>query len=58
MKIVKRDGQIVNYNRDKIIIAISKANKEVNEDHRVSKEQIEEIVCYIESLDKNKDYYC
>ena len=29
MKIVKRDGRKVDYDRDKIVIAISKANKEV-----------------------------
>ena len=54
MKIVKRDGQIVNYNRDKIAIAINKANFEVSEDNRISEEKIEEIIAYIESLGKKR----
>lgn len=54
MKIVKRDGKIVNYDRDKIAIAISKANKEVSEENRISDEKIEEIIKYIESLDKKR----
>ena len=29
MKVIKRDGREAEYNKDKIIIAISKANKEV-----------------------------
>lgn len=29
MKVIKRDGRAVDYNRDKIVTAIEKANKEV-----------------------------
>lgn len=54
MKIVKRDGKIVNYDRDKIAIAIRKANLEVSEINRISEEKIEEIILYIESLDKKR----
>jgi len=54
MKIVKRDGKIVNYDPDKISIAIKKANLEVNEDERISNEKIEEIISYIESLGKKR----
>lgn len=54
MKIVKRDGKIVNYDRDKIAIAIGKANMEVSEGHRISDEKIEEIISYIEGLDKKR----
>ena len=54
MKIVKRDGTIVNYNRDKIAIAINKANHEVSAENRISDEKIEEIITYIESLDKKR----
>ncbi len=54
MKIVKRDGKIVNYNRDKIVIAISKANLEVSEEERISNDKIENIIGYIESLGKKR----
>ena len=29
MKVIKRDGRAVDYNKEKIVIAIEKANKEV-----------------------------
>lgn len=36
MKVIKRDGRAVDYDRDKIRIAITKANNDVSEDARVS----------------------
>ena len=54
MKIIKRDGTIVDYNSDKIRVAIEKANNEVKRKDRVSKEEIEEIIKYIEDLDKKR----
>ena len=54
MKVIKRDGKAVDYNREKIEIAIEKANKEVKPRERVSKEQIREITKYIEELDKKR----
>jgi len=54
MKIVKRDGKIVEYDADKIRIAIGKANSEVAENQRVEKEQIENIIRYIEGLKKKR----
>ena len=54
MKIVKRDGSIVDYNPEKISIAISKANNEVSKKERVSSEQIQEIITYIEDLNKKR----
>ena len=54
MKIVKRDGKIVNYDRNKIYIAISKANSEVLESQKINNDLIEEIICYIEGLDKKR----
>ncbi len=54
MKIVKRDGHIVDYNPDKIRIAIGKANNEVKGRNKASKEQIEEIIKYIEDLNKKR----
>lgn len=52
MKIIKRDGTIVNYDPEKIRIAIQKANNEVSKKERASKEQIKEIIEYIEELNK------
>ena len=52
MKIIKRDGTIVDYDPEKIRIAISKANEEVSKREKVSKEQIKEIINYIEDLKK------
>ena len=52
MKIIKRDGTIVNYDPEKIRIAIQKANNEVSRKDKVSKEQIKEIIEYIEELNK------
>ena len=52
MKIIKRDGAIVEYNPEKIKVAIQKANNEVRRKEKVTKEQIKEIVEYIEELNK------
>ena len=54
MKIVKRDGHIVDYDPQKIRIAIGKANNEVKGKEKVSKEQIDEIIKYIEELNKKR----
>jgi hypothetical protein len=44
MKIVKRDGHIVDYDPAKIKTAIQKANTEVRGKEKATKEQIEEII--------------
>ena len=54
MKIVKRDGHIVDYDPSKIKIAISKANAEVRPKERATDEEIEEIIKYIEDLNKKR----
>jgi len=54
MKIVKRDGHIVDYDPEKIRIAIGKANNEVKGKEKVSKDEIEEIIKYIEELNKKR----
>ena len=54
MKIVKRDGSIVDYDREKIRTAIQKANAEVKGREKISKEGINEIIKYIEDLDKKR----
>ena len=54
MKIVKRDGHIVDYDKSKIEIAIEKANNEVNDNEKISHEQINQIIKYIEGLKKKR----
>lgn len=54
MKIVKRDGRTVDYDREKIRIAIGKANNEVSLENKISDEDIEDIIKYIEALDKKR----
>ena len=54
MKVIKRDGRAVDYDRTKIQIAIEKANQEVNGTDRASKEDIKGIIFYIESLNKKR----
>ena len=54
MKIVKRDGTIVDYNSEKISIAIGKANNEVKPKERATKEQIKDIIDYVEGLGKKR----
>ena len=54
MKIVKRDGHIVDYDPEKIRIAIGKANEEVRGKEKATKEEIKEIIEYIEDLNKKR----
>ena len=54
MQVIKRDGKIVDFDRSKIRTAIEKANKEVKPKERASKEEINEIINYIEELDKKR----
>ena len=54
MKIIKRDGRAVDYNREKIQIAIEKANREVRPKERANKEDIKNIIKYIEELGKKR----
>ena len=51
--IIKRNGNKVPYNKEKIIIAISKANKEVNGRDKLSRAGIDEIIKSIESQNKS-----
>ena len=54
MKVIKRDGRAVDYNREKIQVAIEKANTEVRGRQKATKEEIKEITNYIEELDKKR----
>ena len=54
MKIIKRDGRVVDYDRQKISTAIEKANREVRGREKATKEEIKGIIEYIEELDKKR----
>ena len=54
MKVIKRDGHVVDFCPDKIERAIEKANASVDEDKRVSPIQIRNIIKYVESRDKKR----
>ena len=54
MKVIKRDGRAVDFDREKIKIAVDKANKEVKPKERASKEEVKEIISYIEDLNKKR----
>ena len=54
MKVIKRDGRAVDFDREKIRVAISKANKEVKPRERATKEEMNEIIAYIEDLNKKR----
>ena len=54
MIVVKRDGTIVDFNSDKIRIAINKANKEVIAEERATDKEIDEIISGIEGKNLDK----
>jgi ribonucleoside-triphosphate reductase len=49
MKVIKRDGSTVDFDRSKIENAIRKANAAVDEDQRIAEDKIRQIALYIES---------
>ena len=54
MKVIKRDGRIVDYDKSKIKIAVEKANKEVVEKEKATNQDIRIITDYIEELGKKR----
>ncbi len=54
MKVIKRDGHMVDYCPAKIEEAIMKANMEVEEEDQASSTQIKNIIKYIEKLGKRR----
>ncbi len=54
MKVIKRDGSTVDFDRSKIVIAIRKANDAVDPEDRITEEGIEEIVSYIETKKRKR----
>lgn len=54
MKVIKRDGHTVTYDRTKIVTAIQKANAEVEPCEKVTDDKIEEIVEGIEAKNRSR----
>ena len=54
MQVVKRDGKLVDFDQSKIRVAIEKANREVRPRERATKEEINQIIDYVEDLDKKR----
>ena len=54
MRVVKRDGKIVDFDESRIKIAIGKANNEVDESQRATEEEIEKIVEYVKKVKKDR----
>ena len=54
MKVIKRDGNIVEYNPEKMKTAIKKANEEVSRRDRANEKEIQEIIDYVEDLKKSR----
>ena len=54
MRVIKRDGRAVDYDRQKIAIAIGKANEKIPVSGRANKEEIKEIIEHIESFGKKR----
>ena len=44
MKVIKRDGRTIEFDREKIEVAIEKANKEVRGKEKATKDEINEII--------------
>ena len=54
MKVIKRDGTSVDYDRSKIVIAIEKANAEVAAEDRISRGEIDAIIDGIEAQKRQR----
>ena len=54
MQVVKRDGKIVDFDESRIINAIQKANKEVEQNERVTDEEIDNIVSEMRKSKKKR----
>jgi len=54
MKVIKRDGRTIDFDRQKIELAIEKANREVRGKEKATKDEINQIITYIEDLGKKR----
>ena len=54
VKVIKRDGRTIDFDRSKVELAIQKANREVRGKEKATKQEINEIIGYIEELGKKR----
>ena len=54
MQVVKRDGTFADYDRTKIVVAIGKANADVEESERATDKEIKEILEFIEHKNRKR----
>lgn len=54
MQVIKRNGTIVDYDPTKIKIAIEKANKEVEDKEKATKDEVKSILEYIENMKRKR----
>ena len=54
MNVIKRDGSVVQYDRSKIVIALTKANDAVEEHEKATHEQIDAIADFISNKQKTR----
>ncbi|MGN0467387.1 MAG: anaerobic ribonucleoside-triphosphate reductase [Acutalibacteraceae bacterium] len=54
MKVIKRDGTTVDFDRSKIIVALTKANDAVEDEEKVTAEQMENIADYVSEKKKTR----
>ena len=54
MNVIKRDGSVVQYDRSKIVIALTKANDAVEEHEKATHEQIDAIADFITNKQKTR----
>ena len=54
MKVIKRDGTTVDFDANKIIVAIQKANTAVEPEYKIEEEKIKEIAANVESRNRKR----
>lgn len=54
MRVIKKNGNSVFFERGKIQLSLENANRDVADCDKVNEEQIESIICCIEDLDKKR----
>lgn len=54
MKVIKRDGRVVNYDGAKIITAMKKANHEVHLQDQITDQKMKEIECMISKMTRSQ----
>ena len=52
MKVIKRDGTTVDFDRNKIVVAIQKANQAVEPEYQIDQTQIEDIADFVMKKDR------